>query len=56
MFNPARRPTRCRTIRRLTSGVVSPTTREIVEELEAMAPDVRALLDSLGAGYGSRDK
>jgi hypothetical protein len=43
-------------VRRLMSGDVSPTTREIVEELEAMAPGARALLDTLGAGYESRDK
>lgn len=43
-------------IRRLISGDVSPTTPEIVEELEAMAPGARALLDKLGAGYRSRDK
>jgi hypothetical protein len=43
-------------IRRLTSGEVSPTTPEIVEALEAMAPGARALLDGLGAGYRGRDK
>jgi hypothetical protein len=43
-------------IRRLTSGPVSPTTPEIVEELETMAPGARALLDGLGAGYRGRDK
>jgi hypothetical protein len=43
-------------IRRLASGDVSPPTPGVIEDLEAMAPGARALLDSLGAGYGSRDK
>jgi hypothetical protein len=43
-------------IRRLTSGDVSPATAAIVEELEAMAPGARALLDRLGADHRSRGK
>lgn len=30
------------------------TTAELVEQLEAMAPGARALLDRLGAGYRGR--
>jgi hypothetical protein len=35
---------------------VSPATAAIVEELEAMAPGARALLDRLGADHRSRGK
>ncbi|HSJ62568.1 MAG TPA: alpha/beta fold hydrolase [Gemmatimonadaceae bacterium] len=38
-------------IRQVVSGGTSPTSRELVDQLEALAPGVRTLLDSLGAGY-----
>jgi hypothetical protein len=38
-------------IRQVVSGGTSPTSRELVDQLKALAPGVRTLLDSLGAGY-----
>jgi hypothetical protein len=41
-------------IRQVVSGDLSPTTGELVDQLDAIAPGARVPLDCLGAGYRTR--